>query len=247
MSSFPYHPFTRATLRNTHQLQNLLTGRIPLTWPFAIIPVIPNFPMFYVIWRAWSHYKAWRGAVYLEQILQAGLIVEKSDKRLDEVYAAKGQTAPPRGAEDHAPDETHGRTAASPSSTSVRNSVQSKEQEEVEPKDERRNADDAKALPDQAKGLEGSVDGTATPDSMVFKGREEVKPAQEAAGKGGKAAGGKPPRLHHPALLISPAQVPLLVRTFGLRQAEEMEIDRAVEQAELRLKKADEKAVEPKA
>lgn len=30
---------------------------IPISAPFTAIPVIPNFPMYYLIWRAWSHYK----------------------------------------------------------------------------------------------------------------------------------------------------------------------------------------------
>jgi hypothetical protein len=219
-----------------------LTIRIPLTWPFAIIPVIPNFPMFYVIWRAWSHYKAWRGAVYLEQLLQSGLIVEKSDARLDDVYAARGQTIGPKGAEDHAPDETHGKTAA-PASTSVRSSAKEAVRggfaQAEAPADERRTTEEAKSLPDQAKGQEGSVDGTATPESMIYKGKAG---AAEETGSGDRKTQKKHPRLHHPSLLIAPSQVPILVRTFNLRQAEEIDVNRAVEQAELRLKKADEKA-----
>ncbi|KAI0916748.1 hypothetical protein AcW1_007886 [Taiwanofungus camphoratus] len=29
----------------------------PLTAPFMLIPVIPNFPFFFCIWRSWSHYR----------------------------------------------------------------------------------------------------------------------------------------------------------------------------------------------
>lgn len=29
---------------------------IPITAPFTAVPVIPNFPMYYLIWRTWSHY-----------------------------------------------------------------------------------------------------------------------------------------------------------------------------------------------
>lgn len=60
-----------------------------MTWPFAIIPIVPNFPLFYVLWRAWSHYKAWRGATYLEQLIKAGLVVEKECPELTEIYARK--------------------------------------------------------------------------------------------------------------------------------------------------------------
>lgn len=66
----------------------LANGSSPLTWPFAIIPIIPNFPLFYVLWRAWSHYKAWRGATYLDQLLKAGMIVEEPSAELNKFYAA---------------------------------------------------------------------------------------------------------------------------------------------------------------
>ncbi|WVQ79729.1 hypothetical protein IAT38_001829 [Cryptococcus sp. DSM 104549] len=64
----------------------------PITWPFAIIPIIPNFPLFYVLWRAWSHYKAWRGATYLEKLLKAGLIVERKSPELTAIYAGEGRS-----------------------------------------------------------------------------------------------------------------------------------------------------------
>jgi hypothetical protein len=30
---------------------------MPFTAPFMLIPVIPNLPFFYVLYRAWSHWK----------------------------------------------------------------------------------------------------------------------------------------------------------------------------------------------
>lgn len=35
----------------------------PLTLPFALLPVIPNIPGFYLLFRAWSH---WRGTLSCE-------------------------------------------------------------------------------------------------------------------------------------------------------------------------------------
>ncbi|EIW68462.1 hypothetical protein TREMEDRAFT_32078, partial [Tremella mesenterica DSM 1558] len=58
----------------------------PVTFPFALIPIIPNFPLFYVLWRAWSHYKAWRGATYLEGLLRLGMIKEVPSTILTDVY-----------------------------------------------------------------------------------------------------------------------------------------------------------------
>ncbi|WOO77930.1 putative protein [Vanrija pseudolonga] len=72
----------------------------PLTWPFAIIPIIPNFPLFYVLWRAWSHYKAWRGATYVEALLKGGVITEEDSEVLGKIYtaAAEAKGAEPKGA-----------------------------------------------------------------------------------------------------------------------------------------------------
>lgn len=69
-------------------LPSSLTTSSPLTWPFAIIPIIPNFPLFYVLWRAWSHYKAWRGATYLDQLVKSGMVVEEPSEKLNEFYSA---------------------------------------------------------------------------------------------------------------------------------------------------------------
>lgn len=40
----------------------------PVTAPFMIVPIIPNLPFFYCIWRAWSHYEAFAGARYLNAL-----------------------------------------------------------------------------------------------------------------------------------------------------------------------------------
>ena len=32
---------------------------MPFTIPVGILPVIPNIPLFYLAFRAWSHYKGW--------------------------------------------------------------------------------------------------------------------------------------------------------------------------------------------
>lgn len=45
--------------RGPHHKQAMIKCLLvaPLTFPFAIIPLVPNFPLFYVLWRAWSHYR----------------------------------------------------------------------------------------------------------------------------------------------------------------------------------------------
>lgn len=200
-----------------------LTGRSPLTWPFAIIPVIPNFPLFYVLWRAWSHYKAWRGALYLENLLKLGMIVEQPSKELDKVYQSRGVAVAVEGAENIAPDETfsEGVKLGKASGKGVAGS----------------NGGEA-GLASQAKGeTPGAPDGTATPAEMVFD-----------AGK--SEASDSTPKLdplpRHPSLLLAPAQVPLLAQTFDFRPHEVVDVNRAVEQAEMRAQAIDKANAAPK-
>ncbi|KAK4705017.1 hypothetical protein P7C70_g1188, partial [Phenoliferia sp. Uapishka_3] len=60
----------------------------PLTFPFAIIPVVPNFPLFYVLWRAWSH---WRGALPLSfQLSNKSLIIFRTSFFVPSYLTADG-------------------------------------------------------------------------------------------------------------------------------------------------------------
>ncbi|WRT68571.1 uncharacterized protein IL334_005549 [Kwoniella shivajii] len=234
----------------------------PFTAPFAIIPVIPNFPFFYVLWRAWSHYKAWRGALYLETLLKHGLIVEKESEELTKVYSSKSSTSTlsvtdgksgPN--ENHAPDETTsgnanlkdlatGSTSSStPSTSATRTSGE---------------------LPKQAKGeTSTSIDGTSTPSSLIHKPSTSTSSSSSSSSASSESATTKDEedltseekkteqpypspapgpitsKAQHPSLLLSPSQIPLLAKTFNLRPYEVMDITRAVEQADYRARKSD--------
>ncbi|WVN86192.1 uncharacterized protein L203_101353 [Cryptococcus depauperatus CBS 7841] len=171
----------------------------PITWPFAIIPIVPNFPLFYVLWRAWSHYKAWRGAIYLEQLLKAGLIVEKESPELTEIYAGKGKAA-------HKTNQDGGLDAQT------------------------------------EKG--GAVHETATPESMASRSEENTS-KQKQYGTVNQpmpppAPGPITSKATHPSLLLSPSQIPILVKAFNLKPNEVVDITRAVEQADFRARKAEE-------
>lgn len=195
----------------------------PLTWPFAIIPIIPNFPLFYVLWRAWSHYKAWRGALYLENLLKMGMIVEQPSKELDRVYQSRGVTIALEGAENIAPDETFSE-GVKLGKASGKGSVDT--------------ASGEAGLASQAKGeVPGAPDGTATPAEMVFDaGKNEAadsKPTLDALPT-------------HPSLLLAPSQVPLLAKTFDFRPHEVIDVNRAVEQAEMRAQAIDKANAAPK-
>ncbi|MCJ1404290.1 hypothetical protein MMC11_007515 [Xylographa trunciseda] len=47
---------------------------MPVTAPFGLIPILPNIPFFYLVWRAWSHWRAFSGSKHIEYLLQQGLI-----------------------------------------------------------------------------------------------------------------------------------------------------------------------------
>ncbi|KAL1950835.1 hypothetical protein VTO73DRAFT_5959 [Trametes versicolor] len=86
----------------------------PLTAPFAIIPIIPNFPFFFCIWRAWSHYRAYKASHYLEGFLKQGAIVPQTSLELDAIYAkyapkplAAPEPEPGTETETHPPPSEH--------------------------------------------------------------------------------------------------------------------------------------------
>ncbi|WVQ68425.1 uncharacterized protein L199_006633 [Kwoniella botswanensis] len=202
----------------------------PVTWPFAIIPVIPNFPFFYVLWRAWSHYKAWRGALYLETLLQNGLIVEKESKELSNVYATKEGIEGKR--ENRAPDET-----SSPEDESLKG-LATDTLTDIVREDNTQNDEKKEEIPKQAKGqTTGSIDGTTTPESMVYQ--TSSTKTEKGEEKLPSSPGPIKSKAHHPSLLLSPSQVPLLAQTFDLSPLEVIDVVRAIEQADHRARKAD--------
>jgi len=58
----------------------------PLTIPFKFIPIIPNLPFFFCVWRSWSHYRAYKSSQYLQSLLDHHLIVPEASETLNEVY-----------------------------------------------------------------------------------------------------------------------------------------------------------------
>ncbi|KAF2265907.1 hypothetical protein CC78DRAFT_598033 [Lojkania enalia] len=61
---------------------------MPFTIPFMLIPIIPNLPFFYLVYRAYSHWKALTGSKHLEFLLQHNLPTPTPSAELDEVYTA---------------------------------------------------------------------------------------------------------------------------------------------------------------
>jgi len=60
----------------------------PLTLPFALVPVIPNIPGFYLLFRGWSHWRALSGAKHLEFLVKNSLIRPSPSIILDQLYTA---------------------------------------------------------------------------------------------------------------------------------------------------------------
>jgi hypothetical protein len=78
---------------------------MPFTAPFMLIPVIPNLPFFYVLYRAYSHWTALKGSKYLEFLLKHNLPTPTPSAELDEVYTA-GLMYPTRQLSRAAPKPT---------------------------------------------------------------------------------------------------------------------------------------------
>ncbi|THV03051.1 hypothetical protein K435DRAFT_775210 [Dendrothele bispora CBS 962.96] len=58
----------------------------PFTAPFMIVPIIPNLPFFFCVWRSWSHYRAYRASEYLTALIRHGHIVPEPSQLLDTIY-----------------------------------------------------------------------------------------------------------------------------------------------------------------
>ncbi|KNZ47820.1 hypothetical protein VP01_610g4 [Puccinia sorghi] len=85
----------------------------PLTLPCAIVPLIPNLPFFYMMWRSWSHWRgrqisirhafltiggedvnetiAYKASRYLNQMIGSGRVRPIPSPILDSLYAGAGK------------------------------------------------------------------------------------------------------------------------------------------------------------
>ncbi|KND88790.1 Uncharacterized protein C23H3.12c [Tolypocladium ophioglossoides CBS 100239] len=74
---------------------------MPITIPFALVPVIPNLPFFYLVYRAWSHWRAISGGKHIQWLVENKLLLPSPSKILDQLYgkAAPSLAAEPAGRE----------------------------------------------------------------------------------------------------------------------------------------------------
>ncbi|KAF2127817.1 hypothetical protein P153DRAFT_56436 [Dothidotthia symphoricarpi CBS 119687] len=61
---------------------------MPFTAPFMLVPIVPNLPFFYVLYRAYSHWKALTGSKHLDFLLQHNVPKPSASPVLDALYTA---------------------------------------------------------------------------------------------------------------------------------------------------------------
>jgi hypothetical protein len=154
------------------------------------------------------------------------MIVEKPSEQLDEIYTSQGVVVGPEGGENVAPDTTssegvkkgaRGPIKGAPATTAAAEETSAEGKEEIAP------------------------DATTTPATQVFH-------AQAGKHKHGKHdSPHADPTVRPAGLLLGRNQVPLLSRAFSLKPNEIVDVNRAVEQAESRLRAVEQKNVEVKA
>ncbi|KAG1186988.1 hypothetical protein G6F35_014535 [Rhizopus arrhizus] len=56
---------------------------VPLSCTFVIVPLIPNIPLAYNLFRLYSHYKAYHGADSLSSLVNQGQLTYQQDEQLN--------------------------------------------------------------------------------------------------------------------------------------------------------------------
>ncbi|KAJ2805779.1 hypothetical protein H4S07_003942 [Coemansia furcata] len=87
---------------------------LPVTSLFTLVPVIPNFPFFYNLFRVYSHYKAQHGAKHLAHLLESQAFEIIQDSELSRWY---GGSSTMGSLQNSSSSESLGSTAAVRSNT----------------------------------------------------------------------------------------------------------------------------------
>ncbi|KAK0665127.1 mitochondrial K+-H+ exchange-related-domain-containing protein [Cercophora samala] len=87
---------TLATERESLHKQRLVWCFVgmPITIPVGLLPVVPNLPFFYLVYRAWSHWRAYAGGKHIQFLLKNNLLTYTPSPVLDAVYAGQKQPLP---------------------------------------------------------------------------------------------------------------------------------------------------------
>ncbi|KAI3398832.1 hypothetical protein diail_8523 [Diaporthe ilicicola] len=87
---------TLGTEREAFHRQRLIWCLVgmPISAPFALVPIIPNIPFFYLAYRAWSHWRALAGGKHIQFLLQNKLLIHSPSPKLNEVYSEQEPPLP---------------------------------------------------------------------------------------------------------------------------------------------------------
>jgi hypothetical protein len=165
------------------------------------------------------------------------MIVEKPHEALDEIYDSRGVVVGPEGSENVAPDSTSSEGVRQGARQEVKGS-KSKSTPSKEYAASQGEMAEVGGLSARTSGQESAPDGTSTPHSQVYHADHE---------RTKKEVPHPDPKVRHPAVLLGKNQVPLLARAFFLGPSEVVDVNRAVEQAEMRARAIDAQNVEVKA
>lgn len=206
--------------------------------------------MFYVLWRAWSHWKAKLGGEYLRALVDAGDVravqsdaLGRAMRRTEGEGEEKGQHAR-TAADERAPDQTttpaDALNAPAPASPQAHAAVQTAEAQ--------KKLDEAVPSPEK---VDEAPDATATPAGQVFRAAAAADttaspvtstpsttsaPASSSFSASTTGSTTTDDDRISPQLLLQPRAISALARAFDLSAPEIVDITRAVEQAAIRLR-----------
>lgn len=58
---------------------------LPLTIPFILVPILPNIPGFYLLYRSYCHYKAYKGSKILNNLLKNDKLNNNDNKEINSI------------------------------------------------------------------------------------------------------------------------------------------------------------------
>lgn len=67
---------------------------MPISAPIGLVPIVPNIPFFYLVYRAWSHWRAYSGGKHIQFLLKNQLLTLTPSPVLDAVYANQKKPLP---------------------------------------------------------------------------------------------------------------------------------------------------------
>ncbi|KAI1640267.1 mitochondrial K+-H+ exchange-related-domain-containing protein [Biscogniauxia mediterranea] len=158
---------TLATERESLHRNRLLWCFIgmPISAPFALVPIIPNLPFFYLVYRAWSHWRALAGGKHIQFLVSNDLLAISPSKVLDTIYPRLMSSTP-------VPTEPTTNTGSKQSPSAA--SKPSQEEKMLLTQENRRQLVTALEIPELEVELERAIWQV---EAAIRRDREEKSPA----------------------------------------------------------------------